>query len=290
MVESQGTISVIIAAYERPAHLWFTLLGLGRQSSPSDEIIIADDGSGEKTRSVIEKFASQSGIRTVHVWQEHKDNRVARSRNNAVRAVRGDYLVFLDQDCVPFADFLSAHVSSRQPGLFKVGSCVFLDEARTAQLREEDILSGRFEALLDEGEMKKLRKAQRKDNFYAFFRKHLWPIKFKPKLRGGNFSIHKEDLTKVNGFDENYVGWGQEDDDLGRRLYLAGMTSQSVVASAITFHLHHPPPGDATARWRDGRNVRYFLRKNVPIFAEKGLITQNGAQPEDVRVTAYGSA
>jgi len=288
MAAWNDSICVIVSAYERPRHLWFTLLALDRQTVRFDEIIIADDGSGEEVRSVIEKFASESKLRVVHVWQKHENYRLARSRNNAIRAATGDYLVFLDQDCVPCADFLKAHVSGRQSGVFKVGSCVFLDEVRRGQLQEDDIRSGRFETLLDRKEMKKLRKAQRKDNFYALFRKHLWPIKFKPKLRGGNFSIHKADLENVNGFDENYVGWGQEDDDLGRRLYLAGMTGESVVASAIVFHLHHPPPADATARWRDGRNVQYYLRKDVSSFAENGLRKEGGDQPADVAVRVYG--
>ncbi len=287
MGHSDSTISVIVSAYERPRHLWFALLALGRQSVHFDELIVADDGSGQDVQAVIEKFAPQSPVRIVHVRQEHADYRLARSRNNAVRAASGEHLVFIDQDCLPWAHFLSAHVSFRRPGVFRVGSCVFLDKARTAQLREEDIISGRFEALLDKTELEKLRKLQRKDNFYAFVRKHLLPIKFKPKLRGGNFSIHKADLLKVNGFDEKYVGWGQEDDDLGRRLYLAGMTSQSVVASAITFHLHHPAPADATSRWRDGRNVRYYLRKNVSVVAESGLKKKNGAHPDDVKVRVY---
>jgi len=287
MTELRGAISVIVTAYKRPMHLWLTLLGLQRQSVGFDEVIIADDGSGEEVRSVIVRFAARGNVRTVHVWQRHEESRRARSRNNAIRAATGDYLVFLDQDCLPSSDFLKAHVSLRKEGFFRVGACVFLDEEKTARLSEEEVATGRYETLLDETEMKNLRKAQRKDNFYSFFRRRLWPIKFKPKLRSGNFSIHRADLLKVNGFDENFVGWGQEDDDLGRRLYLAGMVSESVVASAVTFHLHHPHPPDAAARWRDGRNVQYYLRKNVPAFAEQGLMTEDGRQPEDVKVTVY---
>jgi len=287
MGQSNGGISVIVSAYERPRHIHLTLHALHRQSVHFDELIVADDGSGQEVRSVIEKFASDADMRVVHVWQKHKDYRLARSRNNAIRVASGEYLVFLDQDCLPWSHFLSAHVSFRRRGVFKVGSCVLLYEAKTAQLEEEDIKSGSFESLLDKTEMKRLRKIQRKDEFYAFFRKHLWPIKFKPKLRGGNFSIHKADLLKVNGFDENYVGWGQEDDDLGRRLHSVGMTAQSVVASAITFHLHHPLPADAAPRWRDGRNVHYYLRRGAPAFAENGVTKKGGTEPDDVKVYTY---
>jgi GT2 family glycosyltransferase len=141
--------------------------------------------------------------------------------------------------------------------------------------------------MLTREELRSLRKTQRKDGLYAFFRRHLWPIKHKPKLRGGNFSIHKADIAKVNGFDENYVGWGQEDDDLGQRLYLAGLTGRSVVASAITLHLHHPLSADATPHWKEGRNVPYFLRNNPPVFAENGLQKKRDEQPEGITVTTH---
>ena len=98
MAQSDNTISVIVSAYERPRHLRFTLLALRRQSVHLDELIVADDGSGQDVRSVIEKFASQFRTRVVHVWQKHGDYRLARSRNNAIRAASGEYLVFLDQD------------------------------------------------------------------------------------------------------------------------------------------------------------------------------------------------
>jgi GT2 family glycosyltransferase len=287
MDKSDSTITVIVSAYERPKHLWLNLLGLSQQTVCPGEIIVADDGSGEEVRSVAKRFASESKTRVVHVWQPHEDYRLARSRNNAIRAARGEYLVFIDQDCIASPDFVAAHVTGRRLGVFRAGWCVFLDEERSARLTEEAIRNGQFEGLATADEMKTLRKMQRKDNFYAFFRRRLRPIKFKPKLRGGNFSIHKADLEKVNGFDENYVGWGQEDDDLGRRLYLAGIIGESVVASAITFHLHHSPPADAAARWRDGRNVEYFLRKDVPPFAENGLKKKGGGQPEDVVVRTY---
>ncbi len=290
MDRSYGTISVIVSAYQRPQHLRLNLLALSRAAAAvqPDEIVIADDGSGGEVRSVIERFASESRMRVLHVWQPHEEYRLARSRNNAIRASRGEYLVFLDQDCVAAPDYLVAHVTGRRQGVFRSGWCVLLDKDRSARLTEEAIRSGRFMELLTEDDMKRLRKTQRHDNIYAFFRKHLWAIKVKPKLRGGNFSIHKADIEKVNGFDENYVGWGQEDDDLGRRLYLAGMVGQSLVASAITLHLHHPLPPDAATRWRDGRNVEYYLRKNVPMVAENGLRKNGGEQPEDVTVRVYG--
>ena len=287
MDKPDGTISVIVSAYERSKHLWLNLLGLSQQTVCPSEIVVADDGSGQEVRSVIEKFAAESKMRVVHVWQPHEDYRLARSRNNAIRAATGEYLVFLDQDCIASPDFVAAHVTGRRRGVFRAGWCVFLDEERSSRLTEQAIRDGQFEGLATANEMKTLRKMQRKDSFYAFLRRRLWPIKFKPKLRGGNFSIHKADLERVNGFDENFVGWGQEDDDPGRRLYLAGLIGESVVASAITFHLHHQPPADATARWRDGRNVQYFLRKDVPPFAENGLKKKGGGQPENVVVRIY---
>ena len=51
----------------------------------------------------------------------------------------------------------------------------------------------------------------------------------------------REDIVAVNGFDEDYTGWGTgEDSDIGTRLYHLGRRRKFVYGRAITFHLNHP--------------------------------------------------
>lgn len=59
---------------------------------------------------------------------------------------------------------------------------------------------------------------------------------------GCNMAFWRDDLVAVNGFDEDYTGWGTgEDSDIGTRLYHLGRQRKFVYGRAIVFHLNHPP-------------------------------------------------
>ena len=58
---------------------------------------------------------------------------------------------------------------------------------------------------------------------------------------GCNLAVWRDDLLAINGFDEEYSGWGiGEDSDMGTRLYHLGRLRKFVYAHAIVFHLNHP--------------------------------------------------
>jgi GT2 family glycosyltransferase len=105
-----------------------------------------------------------------------------------------------------------------------------------------------------------------KDNFYEAIRHH-----GKPKLTGCNFGVWRSDFERINGFDECFVGWGCEDDDLAERLRASGVRIVSIVRQVPLFHMWHPTHITAPPKWRDGRNVPYFLRPNKPTRCERGL-------------------
>jgi predicted glycosyltransferase involved in capsule biosynthesis len=87
---------------------------------------------------------------------------------------------------------------------------------------------------------------------------------------GGHYSIHRKDIERVNGYDENFEGWGGEDEDLGIRLVKAGIYCRSAIRYAKVLHLYHPRElGDK--HWMEGPNMKYFKRKEVPYFCEQGL-------------------
>ena len=93
--------------------------------------------------------------------------------------------------------------------------------------------------------------------------KILWPY-------GANIGIDRNDLIRVNGFDEDFVGWGGEDIDLSRRLGLIGVDYHGTVGRCIVFHLHHPvrEPDDGNS------NVAKIKQKKLQgyePFAENGL-------------------
>jgi hypothetical protein len=76
----------------------------------------------------------------------------------------------------------------------------------------------------------------------------------------------------VNGCDERFVGWGQEDDDLGLRLRATGVRLESILDRTWSLHVRHPVDTSATPRWRDGVNVPYFLRRGRLKSCRHGLV------------------
>ena len=121
-------ISVIVSTYNRPDTLVKVLDGLNHQTRLPDEIIVADDGSTHETRQAIESYLSDSQPRCIHVRHEDEGFRLARIRNEAIKASSSDYLVFLDGDCIPQCHFVEDHSALAQKGFFFQGKRVIVSQ------------------------------------------------------------------------------------------------------------------------------------------------------------------
>jgi hypothetical protein len=91
-------------------------------------------------------------------------------------------------------------------------------------------------------------------------------------LTGCNIAISRVELEAVNGFDENFVGWGCEDDDLAFRLRKAGIRIGSVLGYTSAYHMWHPTDPSRPANWTDGPNVSRLELPDRPIRCPVGLI------------------
>ncbi len=272
--------SVIVSTYCKADPLGLVLLALARQSVLPDEVLIADDGSPAELRDKIAAMAAQLPFRLVHVWQADEGFRAARSRNNAIHSAKGDLLAFLDQDILPHRTWLETHCRHVTQGRAGIAYILRLTDAQSAGLNPGTIASGAFETLHDRSEMKLLDSVQRKAAFYCMLRRFGGGIKGRPAFASGNSSAWAADLRKVNGFDEEYVGWGQEDDDLGWRLYMAGILPVALANKALVSHIAHP--SRPASEWRKGSNIERYRRKRTTFACAKGL----SAHPHpDVRVT-----
>ena len=249
-------ISVVVTTFDAPDMLHLTLLALGRQALPPAEVLVADDGSGPATAAALVALAGRLPFPLVHVWQPHAGFRAARSRNNAIFRAREEWIAFLDQDTLPHRDWLAVHAAHLRPDGLNLGHLLPLPETAGPGYTAADVESGRFETLHGAAALRVLDRRQRRDAWYAWLRRLGCGIKAKPRLRSCNAALARAALRRVNGFDEDYVGWGQEDDDLGRRLYLAGLRPCVLVNRARVSHLPHPlrrPPD-----WRAGANVARY--------------------------------
>ena len=132
-------VSVIVTTYDREDALAAVLAALSRQSDNRFEVVVADDGSGPATATVVDDWRSRLGVPLGHVWQPHRGFRAAEIRNRAIQTCRGDYCVFLDGDCIVSPDFLAIHRRLAEHGWFVTGNRVLLSPSLTAAVLREDL-------------------------------------------------------------------------------------------------------------------------------------------------------
>ncbi len=232
--------SLIIPVFNNTPLLRLALLSLIHQSCLPDEVIISDDGSSENILSVIREYQSQYKFKVKYVRQANKGFRLASCRNNGVRFSQGDYLIFLDQDLIYTKHFVRTMLESRENNHFCVSYPIRLTQSQTQVIEEAIVRAFDFDLLLSKKQLKKIKKQYRKDKLY-YYLKRLKLRKTGPKLRGGVVGINREEFFKINGYDENYQRWGNEDDDLGRRFYQIGVIGKNISMDEFPMHLYHIP-------------------------------------------------
>ena len=241
-------VSLILATYEMPGHLELVLAALARSRFREFEILLCDDGSGPETRAVVKAALPSLGVPLTHLWQDNRGFRKCRLLNEAIRRAKGELLVFLDGDCVPHRDFVGDHWSTRERGTFGAGRRVEVSRRIAENLTVRDVRNGLFDRpslrlLLDHvfGETENWNRTIRWGR-RPWIRK-LLKLDRVDDLKGCNFSVAREDLLAVNGFDETYEGYGREDTDVELRLLHYGLRRRSLKGLALQFHVWHERRG-----------------------------------------------
>lgn len=229
-------LTLAVTTHEWPAGLEAVLGTLARQSQSPDELIVADDGSGESTRAVVERFARRCDYPVHHVRQEHRGFRVARLRNLAITRASGDYVVFVDGDMLLHPRFIEDHRSHALRGCFTQGVRILLDAACTERMLARP---GSIPSITEPG-LGRLRRlyALRSPTLRRLTRRLGNAV---VALKACNLGAWRDDLVAVNGFDEAFEGWGSEDKDLCARLRHAGVQRQTLLFGGIAYHLFHAP-------------------------------------------------
>jgi glycosyltransferase involved in cell wall biosynthesis len=271
---STPDIALLVSTYQRPGHLRRALQSIAQQQQVAGrfEVVVTDDGSTDETPQLVHDFTRQSDFRVGFTTHPHSTFQLSRCRNEGVAASQAPYLLFLDGDCILPADHVRIHLERRQPGTVAAGDCCRLDEPASRRIDDDAIRSGEFRHWAPASEIARLRKLERKSRFYEFLRHPT-----KPKLIGNNVGIWRTDYERVNGYDENFEGWGCEDDDLRYRLRRAGMRIRSILGWTHTYHLWHPVHDTQPKTWREGLNVRYLLRSGRLTRCRNGLVKRDTA-------------
>lgn len=232
--------SVIFSTYNQTAWLEKTLHGFAVQDRSDFEVLVADDGSTDATRNLIDHLRPRLPYELKHVWQPDDGFRKCRILNQAITASETDYLIFTDGDCIPRADFVSAHLRLRAPRRFLSGGYFKLPMSISEQIDEADISTGRcFELawLRRQGLPFSARDVKlAAHGAGAALLDRL--VTARASWNGHNASGWKGDVLAANGFDER-MGYGGEDRELGERLQHAGITGKRIRHRAIVLHLDH---------------------------------------------------
>ncbi len=241
MAHANFLISVIISTYNRPDALALVLEQCLAQTDTNYEVIVADDGSGEPTRTAIESAANHTDIPVSHVWQPDQGFRLAAIRNQGIARARGEYLIFLDGDCVPQRDFIARHRALAETGWTVTGSRILLSEALTSNLLTQRLS-------LTQANLRfwvRQRFAQRSNKLLPllmklpnFAQRRVNGFKWRG-IKGCNLAAWAANVHAINGFDEDFSGWGHEDADFVARLYNAGVRRKKGFYATEVLHLWH---------------------------------------------------
>lgn len=268
-------IGVVITTYNSPVWLKNVLFGYEVQTQKNFTTIIADDGSGQPTRDVIELFKSRGKLTIEHIWHEDKGFQKCQILNKAIAHTDCDYLIFTDGDCIPEPEFIAKHRQLAEPGHFLSGGYVKLTTPVSKAITEADIVSG---VIFDVDWLKS--KGQPSSH-------KLWKLiknPFKKKIlnaitpakstwNGMNSSTWTADIKACNGFNED-MQYGGLDRELGERLYNHGLKGKQVRYSIACLHLDHPRAYDNPETWKKNYGIRNEVKRTGRYWAPNGIVKQ----------------
>ncbi len=237
-------ISVIVPTYNRPKALKLCLLSLAGQSVLPSEVLIADDGSGPETRDMVRGLQESLKRRfpIKHVWQEDIGFRKPRILNESVRQSSGDYLIFIDGDCMAHRHFVRSHLEFSSPDAVLSGKRVEIGRQLSERLIEKERVMNRltFRLLWDSARHQSRRVAESVQIKNGLLRRLLHRDRiYRDGVWGCNFSLPKDLFIAINGSDEDFLDGSIEDNDIGIRVLNQGKRVRSVRGLAIVFHLWH---------------------------------------------------
>lgn len=279
--------SLVLITYNWPGALELALSSIAAQSLLPDEVIVTDDGSGEETRTLLARIAHGFPCRLVHVWQEDRGFRAARARNRGIAAARGDYVILIDGDMILHRDFVADHLALALPKHSLQGSRLNASAAETARL-----LAGgraRFSPLMP-GPFPPHRAIRSP-----------WLARIKARSSSGgrifscNMSAWREDLLRVNGFDERFEGYGGEDQEIAKRLRHAGVRRRQLKFAGLAIHLYHSSraPDDPNDMSLPNNRILAETMRTHAVRCERGIdghLREFAKAPADLRETVAGSA
>jgi len=224
-------VSLIITTYNWKEALKTVLNSVLNQVVMPNEVIIADDGSNHETAELIKQMQVNFPVPLIHSWQNDDGFRAARSRNRALAKAKHEYLIIIDGDIVLCPEFIADHVREAKFGRFIQGGRVLLGKVLSQEVMEVNRLPTIFS--------KGVRNRQNMINCLILSKIFSSERNDANSTRSCNMSFWKEDVIKINGFNEEFVGWGREDSEFVHRLLNIGTRRYYLKFAANGYHLYH---------------------------------------------------
>jgi len=225
-------LTLIITTYNWPESLLLVLNSIKCQTITPYEVIIADDGSNSSTKDLINDFNKKSELKIIHSWQKDIGFRAARSRNNAILKSTGEYIVLIDGDTILHCDFIKDHIMNAEPGNFVQGMRSLISKKQTNKTLIEKKINFSFFSFGLKNRKNSIH-SNLLSSIFSNDKNHLSGIK------SCNMAFYKKDCMQINGFNNQFEGWGREDSEFVVRLINSGVKRKSVRFNAIQFHLWH---------------------------------------------------
>lgn len=225
-------VALLITTYNWPQALALVFKSVKVQSKMPDMILIADDGSTKETRDLIIKFENEVQTKLKHFWQEDIGFRKAKILNIAIANTEIDYIIQIDGDCIIHKHFIRDHINNASKNTYLYGSRVNI-----LPLYVNTVLnSNKIHFTIFSKEIKNKTRTLHFSFLSIFYKKHQTISK---KFRGCNVSYWRSDFLEINGYNEDFEGWGREDSDLAIRLGNFGVQAKRLRYAAILYHIYH---------------------------------------------------
>ncbi len=278
-------VSVVITTYNRSDALLAVLNGLALQTDRNFEVIVADDGSRPEQQLAVFRAEVARMLHVTHVWHPDVGFTASRIRNRGVTASSGEYIVFLDGDCVPEVDFIERHKRLAQCGFFVNGSRVLL----SAKLSNRVLTGAEKVCARSAWFWLKQRVRGQASKLTGLLRLPDWSMRIERSfswkgIRSCNMGVWRSDFERVDGFDESFVGWGHEDADLVLRLHTIGVVRKNGFCATEVFHLWH----DEAARHHESHNARRVMERLKTKVTRSELGYSQKRPNDDVVITRLG--
>jgi len=260
------SIALIISSYNRTETLQIVLESVSLQKHMPDEVLVVDDGGKDATRQLVEAYAKNAPTEVRHIWQPDEGFRLARIRNLGIANSKCDYLIFIDEDIVLHPEFVAGHNANKKTNQFIQGSRVLLSD----KLTQDVVKSKRKDFSFFEGGMTNRLNAISNKTLSSIFSTEVNHFK---SIRGCNFSAWRQDLIDVNGYNEDFEGWGKEDSELVARFFNKGLKRLNLKFAAVGYHLYHAESNKKEYSEALARNEAMYAksRDEGVIVCENGL-------------------